>query len=313
MSLPVSIFELVIAIAALALTSHFFVGNAIIFSERTGRSKVFTGVVVIGFGTSLPELATAVFASVAHHPSVGVASSLGATVINLTVVAGITAVTAMPKISSRTLRNEGLVSAIGAGIFVAGFVVLHLTFLFALIPLGVFVVATLLIVRGSGVDPIYEGEVPEESSSKSLFVVGALCLGGLVGTLLAAQVFLDAALNIANFAGMSKVVAGAVIVSFGTALPEIASAVQAAIKRAPDLAIGNALGSSFFNSLVAAPAAVLFDPQGKLGGVSFTSFFAVACSIVLYLLMWSGHRLSRSEGVVLLTLYLVFLGYSFLG
>ncbi len=202
MSLPVSIFELVIAIAALALTSHFFVGNAIIFSERTGRSKVFTGVVVIGFGTSLPELATAVFASVAHHPSVGVASSLGATVINLTVVAGITAVTAMPKISSRTLRNEGLVSAIGAVIFVAGFVVLHLTFLFALIPLGVFAVATLLIVRGSGVDPIYEGEVPEESSSKSLFVVGALCLGGLVGTLLAAQVFLDAALNIANFAGM---------------------------------------------------------------------------------------------------------------
>ncbi len=313
MSLPVSILVLVLAIAALAFASHFFVANAIIFAERTGHSKIFTGVVVIGFGTALPELATAVFASVAHHPSVGVASSLGATVINLTVVAGITAVTAMPAISSRTLKNEGLVSVFGAVLFAAGFVVVHLSYLFSLVPLGVFVVSTFMIIRNSGVDTGYESEVPEELSSKSLLVVGTLCLGGLAGTLLAAQVFLDAALNIADLAGMSKVMAGAIIVSFGTSLPEIASSVQAAIKKAPDLAIGNALGSSFFNSLVAAPAAVLFDPSGKIGGVAFTSFFAMACSIVFYFMMWSGRRLSRSEGAVLLMLYGAFLGYYFLG
>ncbi len=313
MSLPVLVLVLILAIAALAVTSHYFVGNAIVFSERTGRSKIFTGVVVIGFGTSLPELATAAFASLGHHASVGVASSLGATVINLTVVAAITAVTAMPKISSRTLKHEGLVSAIGVVIFVVGFVVLHLPFLFALVPLGVFVIATLLIVRSSGLDPDFEGEVPQESSSRSLFVIGMLCLGGLVGTLLAAQVFLDASMSMGSLIGMPKVVAGSVILSFGTALPEIASAIQAAIKKAPDLAIGNALGSSFFNSLVAAPTAVLLDPHTRVSGVVFTSIFAVACAVVLYFMMWSGHRLSRSEGVVLFALYAVFIGYSLMG
>jgi cation:H+ antiporter len=88
------------------------------------------------------------------------------------------------------------------------------------------------------------------------------------------------------------------------------SAVQAVIKDAPDLAIGNALGSSFFNALVAAPIALVLDPGGQLHGVSFTSLFAVACAVILYLMMWSGHRLSRSEGLALVALYVVFVGYS---
>lgn len=305
-----SLFLIVLGILGLALTSHLFVSYAIAFSRRTGRSKVFTGVVVIGFGTSLPELATAAFASLAHHASVGVASSLGATIINLTVVAGIAAVASRPRISSRTLKNEGMVATAGALMFAVFFIVLHLSTLFAYIPIAVFAVATYQIVKHSGSDPEFEDEVPEEASSKSLVVIVGLCLLGLIGTLISAQVFLDAALSLATTVGLPKVVAGAVIVSVGTALPEVASAVQAVMKDAPDLAIGNALGSSFFNALVAAPIALVLDPGGQLHGVSFTSLFAVACAVILYLMMWSGHRLSRSEGLALVALYVVFVGYS---
>lgn len=298
---------MLLSIAVLGYSSEKFVSYAAIFSERLGLSSVVTGVVIVGFGTSLPELFTAGLASFAHEPEVGVASAVGATVINTTLVAAVAAIFVSPKVSGRALRKEGIVAIAAALLLV---VLLAVPFVLAgYLLLLTFILGTIYTLWSSSQDS--EGEVEAELHAAAMSVRPGLAilysLGGLLGTLAAAEGFLHAALAIAQSLRVPQVVTGGVIVSIGTSLPELATAIQSARKGLGGLVLGNVLGSSYFNMLAVAGTAMMLAPHGSYPALRFPSVMMAISVVMLWNFMRSGSKLSRPEGVWLLLVYVSYL------
>ncbi|MGC8465906.1 MAG: sodium:calcium antiporter [Acidimicrobiales bacterium] len=307
--LVVNLIAVGVSVLVLAYASDYFVSFASQASERLGLPQVFTGVIVVGFGTGLPELFTAIFASLSHHPTLGVASAMGSTAINVTLVVGLAALVSAPAVSVRTLRREGIVGLVGAG-FVAAVGILSPSWWFGAVGIALFGAGVAFTLIGSGLDGggrEVESERSEAGSLRPLWQLIGVAGVALACTLGSAELFLIFALKIATSIRLSTGFTGGVLLSFGASLPEIATSVQAARRGFGSVVLGNVIGSSVFNTLMVAPLALLLAPSFRVVGLAATGAATLVLVAVLWLFMRSGKRLSRLEGGLLLFLYLGFL------
>lgn len=309
MSVAIDVGFMVIAIVGLAYAAERFVHFATLASERAALSPVFTSVVIVGFGTGVPELFTGALASLAHHPAVGVSSAFGSTALNATLVAGIAAVAAAPRIPSRTLRKEG-VAMLVAAVYLVIVTVLQAPWWAGFVGLLVFaagLVYTLARPRSEDFPTAVEAEaVVGGTSTLSLSRLVIYSIAGLGGTLACAELFLVGALRLADSFGLSQGVTGGILVSIGTSLPEIATSIQAARKGMAGMVAGNVIGSSFFNLAGVGSVALLLGGNGSIGGLGIPAVAAALLVGLMWILMRTGLQLRRLEGVVLLICYLVY-------
>jgi cation:H+ antiporter len=280
-----------------------------IFVTAAGRlaltlriSPVIVGVVVIGFGTSTPELLVAGLASARGEAELAAGSIVGSNVANLALIAPIAALVLPFAVSSKTLRREAPLST-------AAVVLFALTLLVGLErPAGIMllvagVAATVLLIRAAAAAPDEIGDETEEA-----YGTGATWLRvalGLAGTLGGAQLVVQGASGIATEAGISQGFIGLTLVAVGTSLPELVTAVQGVRRGHPDLVVGNILGSNLFNSLIAGGLIGVIAP-GHLDGpeVAPLALIAMLTSAGLaWFLLATGRRLVRWEAAVLLVAY----------
>lgn len=308
MSLPIELIAMVLAVVLLAYASDRFVLFATYASQKAGLSHIFTGVVVVGFGTGLPEFLTAILASLSHRPAVGVASAIGSTVINVTLVAGIAALAATPAVTSRSLRREGLVAVIG-GIFLAAAMLVGASWLWGVLGIALFVGGVAYTLTG----PREEGPqldvefLAHPMADRPIGILMLLSLAGLVGTLVGAEVFLQSAIGVATHFHLSAGFTGGVLISFGASLPELATALQAARRGLGAMVLGNVIGSSFFNSLMVASTAMVLAPGIPIKGLGLPALVSGATIGLFWIFMRSGKRLARVEGLILLAAYVIYL------
>ncbi len=277
-----------------------------------GVSSVVVGLTVVSFGTSAPELVVSTLAAATDKPAIALGNVVGSNIANIGLILGLTALIAPPiaegSLSTRELPIlliatgavpvvliDGSIGRVDAAIFLLGAVV--------------FTYATLRWTERepkSLAEPISQDTPPETLGKWGLT---GLVVAGLVVLFIGGKAFVEGAVGIAGWLGVSDRVVGLTVVALGTSLPELAASLVAAIRGHSELAVGNVVGSNILNILLIFGIAGLIHPiPGLLSetalDMSVMGVLTLACALAIR----HERRISRVEGAVLMAGYLVFIG-----
>lgn len=300
---------IVAGLALLTAAADWFVLGAVRVAARLRLSTLVIGAVVIGFGTSAPEMVVSGLAAGQGKLDIAVGNIIGSNVANLSMVLGAAALVTTIGVASSTVRRETPL-AIGATVVFALAVQGGLSRPEGFLLLGGLVALLTWMIRSSRLPDVELSSEVEEFLTDAPVRMGrevGRTLIGLVGTLAAAQVLVQSATALAAGIGLEEGFVGLTIVAIGTSLPELATSLQAARKDETDLVVGNLLGSNIFNSLGVAGVAALAGP-GPVADPSLAGVATVLMLIVTFVAaaaMVSGRRVVRPEGALLLILWLV--------
>ena len=301
---------MVIGLLLLAFASDWFVVGAARVATALRVPAVVVGAVVIGFGTSAPEMLVTVLASARGEAPLAVGNVVGSNLANLTLVLGTAALAAPIIVNSRTLRREAPLSTAAVCLFAASLLV-GLSTVTGLLLLGVLAVTLGAVVRTAlrsrhQDEAELEAEVAqyEDGAAPSVPRETGRSVVGLAGTLLGAQLVVSSALSVAEGLGLSEGFVGLTIVAIGTSLPELLTAVQAARRGEDDLVVGNVLGSNLFNSLAAGGLiGVVAGGLALEGRMLWSLVLMVGVALFVGVVMVWRRALGRGEAAVLLIGY----------
>ena len=304
--------------------SDFAVSGASWIARFFGMSERFIGLTIVAMGTSLPETAVSVTASLVNNNELAVSNVVGSNIFNLMVVVGVCSILTPILVQKETIRRDipfSMICALlllGLGILAAGDTIgMRLGHLDGMILLGFFagyivvMIQSAMKARAAGKNVDMEGmeELEEEigilSWPKSiLFIVGgalAIAFGG--------DLTVDAASRIAIDLGMSQTLVGLTIVSIGTSLPELVTSVVAARKNEVDMAVGNAVGSNIFNILMVLGVASAINPVALIRENIIDFVILIVFSLIVWIYAATKQRISRKEGISMVCMYLIYAGY----
>lgn len=300
-----------IGVLILAIGADLFVRGAASLAERFGISAFVIGLVVVGFGTSAPELAVTLGAALKGNTDIAIGNVVGSNIANIGLILGLSALVAPLAIHLRMLRVElpmmiavhlallaliwnGSISRIDGSLLVLGFA-----------GFMAFVLRSARNEPRSVQAEFASQDAQPHRSSAVTWLLIVLGLGGLVG---GAQLCVDSAVTLARLWGMSDLMIGLTVIAVGTSLPEIASSVAAAWRGQSDIAIGNVVGSCLYNVLFILGATAMVSPL-PAGGATLLRLdlpALIGLSLLLWPLALKDMRLTRGNGAVLLICYGVY-------
>ena len=301
---------IVVGIALLWVAADPFVEAAARLARIWGVSPVLVGALVIGFGTSAPELVVSGLAAARGELASSVGNVVGSNAANLSLVLGFSVVISPVVGQLRIIRREGVITllAMGAVVAVAWDDVLHRAE--GIVLVAAMAVASLFLVRWSRQD-VRDGIAGDDGFEGSADLRVSRELGrafaSLVGIVVGAGLLVEGGGGVAEHFGLAGGFVGATIFALGTSLPELVTAGAAARRKANELVIGNLLGSNLFNSLLVVGVA------GVLGAGAIGERRVVEHVIMLLIGLLVGvmaitrRRLGRIQGVVLLVSFVVFI------
>lgn len=291
----------------LTLGADRFVVSATRLSQSLGLSPILIGALVIGLGTSAPEMLVSGLAAGRGEIDLALGNVVGSNTANVTLVLG-TAAMVTPVVSRlRTIRREGLTMMVALVVFMLLLFNLELKRWEAAglaISMVVVVLALMWWSRSdakAGRAPVVKTE-PWSGRTADEALIG---LGALSITLVGAELLIRGATSLADDLGISSAFVGLVIVSVGTSLPELATALAAARRGETDLILGNVLGSNLFNTLAVAGLAGLVGPGRVDAAFRDALWFMVAAGGAAGLFAASG-KVERWEGASLLAIFVGF-------
>lgn len=308
----------------LILGGELLVRGAVQVATRLGVSPLVIGLTLVGFGTSAPELVTSVQAALANAPGIAYGNIVGSNIANTLLIAGVAAMISPIIIASTALKRDGVVMLAVVIAFAAIAFFVPLGRGIGVVSVGALVAYVYLAFRQEqssapdGHGAIFDkslalqetdtGVVPQAKMGGSLLVSGLIALGGLVLIILGGRFLVDGAVSLARSFGISETVIGLTIVAVGTSMPELVTSVVAGLRRQGDVAFGNIIGSNIYNILGIGGATALLAPGAVPAEiVSFDNLVMVGVSLVLVLFAWTGLRIGRREGAVLLAGYVAYI------
>lgn len=285
-----------------------FVDGAAATASILGVQPLLIGLVVVGFATSAPEILVSGAAALNGNPTMGIGNAIGSNIANIGLVLGATAIVAPLTVRSAILRREFPIMFAALMFSTVLLFDDHLSrddgVLLALALVGMISATVWLGLRAPGTDPLaqeFNEELARTTSTWSALFWVAI---GLVLLLAGSKLLVSGAVDIARHFGVSDIVIGLTIVAVGTSLPELAASLASALKKEPEIALGNIIGSNMFNALavLATPALIhptSFGPEVVRRDVSMM----LVLTVVLFLMAWSYKkpgRIGRLEGAILL-------------
>jgi cation:H+ antiporter len=306
--LAIDVVFTVVGLAILVRAADVFVDGAAGLSRRFGLSPVIVGAVVIGLGTSVPELLVSVIAAANGDASLGVGNVIGSNIANLSLVLAVAALVVPMEVHSSIVRREAPISFLAVAAFALALQggLSRVDGVLLLLALVVVMIVTVRSAGRSGNEELAE-EVEQVLAEIPARRVVALTVVGLLGTALGAQLLVDGAVGLATELGLSEGFVGLTLVAVGTSLPELVTAVQAARRGEDELIVGNVLGSNVFNSLLVGGAIALVGP-GPIDDARLVTYGAatmVAVAGLGWAVMGRKGNIARPEAALLLVGYVV--------
>ena len=298
----------VVGLVVLSLAADQFVRGAARLAVVLRMAPIVVGAVVVGFGTSAPEMLVSALAAANGRLDIGVGNIVGSNVANISLVLGAASFVAAVPVGSSVVRRDAAVSVAAVGLFALA-VQGELSRLEGLLLLVGLLAWFGLILRGArtgGSEPDMEdlsdivGDDPPGLGAETVRTVVSLALVAA-----SAYVLVEGAERVAEALDLSGGFVGYSMVAVGTSAPELVTAVAAARQRETELLVGNLLGSNVFNSLAVGGVIGLVGP-GAVGDVTMQtlgSLMMVVICVVSWAAMAIGVRVSRIEGLVLLGLW----------
>ncbi|MCD6187331.1 MAG: calcium/sodium antiporter [Desulfuromusa sp.] len=317
MSLTMPAIALICGLILLVWSADRFIVGAAATARYAGMPPLLIGMVVIGFGTSAPEMVVSAISAAQGNPGLALGNAYGSNIANIALILGLTALISPITIKSGVLRKELpiLLVATLLGIFLLFDLYLGradawiLLFVFAII-MGWSIWLGLRHRQdslASDVDHVLEDEPMSRRAALIWLVVGMLLL------VASSRLLVWGAVEIARGFGVSDLIIGLTVVAIGTSLPELASSIAAIRKGEHDLAIGNVIGSNLFNTLAVVGIAGAIAPLAIDPEVLYRDCLLMVLLTLALFLVRAGSggekQISRVEGLLLLTIYLGYTAY----
>lgn len=311
-----SFLQILAGLALLAAGGDALIRGAVGAADRLGVSPLFTGLVLVGFGTSLPELVTSIMASMTGAPGIVVGNVLGSNVANILLILGVTATIMAIPADPKAFRRDGPMLA-GATIIC---ILIALTGSYGRIAGFLFVTSLIAYLfytyRTESLSPDASAEIHAEEAAlvtpprTSLPVLLLLTAAGMAMIIVGAQWTVTGSISVARGFGVPETVIGLTLIAIGTSLPELATSVAAALRRHTDVAFGNIIGSNLFNILGILGLTALVQPVAIPGPVLLYDIwvFGAATALMLYF-AFTNNRISRREGAFFVALYVAYMAF----
>ena len=285
--------------------ADWFVEGSAGIAKKMGIPQLVIGLTIVAMGTSAPEAAVSINASLKGNAGIAIGNVLGSNILNILIILGISAVLATMAIQRSTFCYEipfmifvtVVLIALGmTGEYVTRAEGVILWILFIVYPLYLFRLAK----KGA------EEEETEDRPIWKLFIF--MVIGGVL-VVWGSDVTVDSATAIAKVIGLSERFIGLTIVALGTSLPELVTSVVAARKGNADIAIGNIVGSNIFNILFVIGTASIIAPVMYQSVFLVDGIIAVAAGVLLWVSVAKTKSLRKPWGIVMLLCYAGYLGY----
>jgi cation:H+ antiporter len=308
---------LILGLALLVWSADRFVESAASTARYFGMPPLMIGMVIVGFGTSAPEMFVSTLAAIQENPGIGLGNAYGSNITNIALILGLTALIIPISVQSQVLRRElpilTGITALAAWQLWDG----DITRVEALVLLGVFAALLFWAIRQGTREKAdtLGSETEQELAIRAMplrrgviWLVVALIL-----MIVSSRTLVWGAVEIARAFEVSDLVIGLTVVAIGTSLPELASTIIATRKGEHDIALGNVIGSNMFNTLVAVGLAGVIHPMA-VGTEVFTRDIPVMAALTLSIFIicygFRGPgRINRFEGAALLACYIGYMTY----
>lgn len=312
MFLPILSF--ILGLVLLIWSAGRFVVGASALAKYCGLSSFLIGMIVVGFGTSAPELAVSLFAALGGSPELALGNAYGSNIGNIALILGFTAIIFPIVIPKSAIRMDIPLLLLATAIsFILLFFNKDVSRLDGILLVLLFaVIIALQIWQGiSNKAENSDNETGSKNLLSSLFWL-VLGLGILVGS---SKLLVFGATEIAKALGVSDLLIGLTVVAIGTSLPELASSVIAAKKGDTALALGNIVGSNIFNSLIVVGISAIISPM-NVDSLILQRDLPVTAFLTLLLLLFGIHlknepKIGRVKGIFLFLFYIVYTVYLF--
>ncbi len=288
-----------------------FVRAAASIAARLGVPALVIGLTVVAWGTSAPELVVSTFASLNGQGGIALGNVVGSNIFNIAAIVGLAAVVYPMRVHVQLIRLD-IPLMIGLSVLLAA---LLLDAEISRIDAAVFVTGmiayTAFSFRAAAKQPPAEIEAEFAQGNppvhRHVLLDLALFVGGLVALVLGSRALVTGAVEIARAMHISETIIGLTIVAAGTSLPELATSTVAAVRKQPDIAIGNIVGSNIFNILGILGIAGLIAPMQAPDLSRLDLGAMLVFAIALLPLAWTGLAIKRAEGALLLLGYVIYL------
>lgn len=312
--MTVYILSVVFGLIFLVWSADRFIDGASNIAKSYGMPPLLIGMVIIGFGTSAPELMVSALASFQGKPGIALGNAYGSNITNIALILGLTSILMPITVHSQVLKKELPILTFVTLLSVGLLYDLTLSRADALILILVFsglVFWTIKQGLKNSRDAFAKEMEAELGTQKQSVKKSYLFLiFGLIFLIISSRVLVYGAVGIATALGVSDIIIGLTIVAVGTSLPELASSIIAARKGEPDIALGNVLGSNLFNTLAVVGVAGIISPLSFDQDVLNRDVLAMTLLTVSIFIFGYGFkgkgRINRFEGGVLLASYIAY-------
>lgn len=309
-----AVFLLVGGFVLLIKGADFFVDGSSSVAKRFKIPSMIIGLTIVAMGTSLPECAVSITASISNNNALAVSNAVGSNIFNLMVVCGACALFAPLAVDVKTLKKEFPFSVICALLLlVMGYLGTSLGRIDGILLTAVFVIYLLWMVMSAKKARQASDENSDENSDDYEILPVWKCIifiiGGAAAIMFGGDFVVDGASVIAKSLGLSQNLIGLTVVALGTSLPELVTSIVAAKKNEVDMAVGNVIGSNIFNILLVLGVASAISPIAFITENMIDIIILVIFSIIVWLFAWTKRQIQRKEGLLMLLAYLAFMIY----
>ena len=301
---------LVIGFVLLIKGADYFVEGSSSVAKKFKVPSLIIGMTIVAMGTSLPELAVSVTASMAGNNTLAVSNVAGSNIFNLMVVCGACALFTPLTIEKNTLMKEFPFSILCAGLLVVmGYLGMSLGRVDGVILLVIFAVYLFWMIQsakkartaGDKLEAEEEALAEEEIKILPMWKCIVFIIGGMIAIKFGGDFVVDGASAIAAGFGLSQ--------TLGTSLPELVTSIVAARKDEVDMALGNVIGSNIFNILLILGVAAAISPVTFLMENIIDIIILIIMSAVVWGFAWTSKKVNRKEGIIMLLMYAVYMVY----
>lgn len=299
---------------ALALILLFFGAEGLVrgsssLALRAGLSPLLVGLTIVAFGTSSPELVVSINAAIAQQGDISIGNVVGSNSFNIGIILGLTALLCPIPVHRQIIKIDAPI-ALGVAflllLFLSDTSLTRGEGLILLTGIVVYAIMNILLARREA----NKAKATQKSGDELLTGVSkhwvidiGFILGGLGILVAGSRLLVNNSIILAKAFGVSEAVIGLTIVAAGTSMPELATSIVAALRKQPDIAIGNVVGSNVFNILGILGVSSLISPI-QAPGISWIDYTTmIVFSALLIPLLYTGRLLHRLEGMLLLILY----------
>ena len=300
MTMTTAILLSLAGLVGLALGGELLVRGAVGIAQKLGVSTLFTGLVIVGFATSMPEMVASVQAALKGSPQIAWGNVVGSNLANTLMILGVSALV-MPIALTGRGRRDALVALVATLV------------LWALAASGIgarwigvaLLLAILAYIYWRYAYPA-EAAVEEAGDGNSVngWIAGTLFVIGLGILVAGGQALVEGAIGLATIFNVPETVIGLTVVAVGTSLPELAASIAAALRGKSGLALGNVVGSNIYNILLIGGATMSIAPQALPAELAGTQMILLTASAaVLLALLWFAKSIGRIVGAALVAVF----------